>query len=126
MEAVTSSVNKAKQVLQLNIAPRCLKAIGPETFAAQLRGAAKLANGLKASGEVKKVVVIVDGNGATECGSSSLQALGQLFSLDDCSLLDNISTVLLINADDTLKAAWAVAKLVEPAKKYASLVRVLD
>jgi hypothetical protein len=126
MEAVTSSINKTKHVLQLNIAPRCLKAIGPETFAAQLRDAAKLANDLKASGEVKKVVVIVDGNGATECGSSSLQALRQLFDLEDCSLLGSISTVLLINADDSLKAAWAVAKLVEPAKRYASLVRVLD
>lgn len=124
--AVTSSVNKAKQVLQLNIAPRRLKAIGPSAFAAQLRGAASLASSLKASGEVKKVVVIVDGNGATECGSSGLQALGQLFSLDDCSLLDNISTVLLINANETLKAAWSVARLVEPAKRYASLVRVLD
>jgi hypothetical protein len=126
MKAVTSSVNKAKGVLQLNIAPRNLKALGATAFAAQLREAACLASDLKASGEAKKVVVIIDGNGATECGSSSLQALGQLFSLEDCSLLDSISSVLLINADSTLKAAWAVAKLMEPAKRYAPLVRVLD
>lgn len=126
MEAVSTSINKTKRVLQVNIAPRCIKETGAVDFAAKLRKVADKAKDSKSAGEVDRVVVIVDGMGASECGSAALKALGQLFSLEDCTLLDVVSTVLLINADETLKAAWAIAKLVEPAKKYASLVRVLE
>lgn len=126
MEAISTSVNKAKRVLQVNVAPRCIAKIGPTNFATELRKVADLAKSSKSSGDVERVVVIVDGAGATECGSAAIKALSQLFSLEDCSLLDVVSTILLINADETLKAAWSIAKLVEPAKKYASIVRVLE
>jgi hypothetical protein len=126
MEAISTSINNAKRVLQVNVAPRFIAKIGPAKFATELRRVADLAKTSKSSGEVQRVVVIVDGTCATESGSSALKALSQLFSLEDCSLLDVVSTILLINADETLKAAWAIAKLVEPAKKYAPIVRVLE
>ena len=126
MEAVTTAVNKVKHMVQVNVAPRLIKDIGPTAFASQLRDAAATVDGLRASGAASKVVVVVDGAGASECGSNSLKALGQLFSMEDCDLLDKVSTILIINADETLKSAWAVAKHMDPAKKYAALVRVLD
>lgn len=126
MAAVSSTVNRAKRVLQVNITPRCILTTGADSFARDLRDVASQSQRLKASGEVSRVVVVIDGAGASECLSACLKALRDLFSLEDCSLLDDVSTILLINADDTLKAAWSVAKLVDPARKYASLVRVLD
>ncbi|GAQ88700.1 hypothetical protein KFL_004530030 [Klebsormidium nitens] len=90
---------------KVNIAPRCIKETGPTSFAAKLRNVADEAKSSKSAGKVDRVVVIVDGTGASECGSAALKALGQLFSLEDCSLLDVVSTILLINADETLKAA---------------------
>lgn len=98
MEAVSTQINRAKRVLQVNIAPRCISDTGPAAFAEMLRQVAEEAKGLKSAGTVDRVVVIVDGAGASSCGSQALKALGQLFSLEDTSLLDVVSTILLINS----------------------------
>ena len=74
MEAVTTAVNKVKHMVQVNVAPRLIKDIGPTALASQLRDAAATVDGLRASGAASKVVVVVDGAGASEYKDIYLEA----------------------------------------------------